>query len=551
MTLIVSRVGFGGSANEKGSRMRRYICVCVGLLTALAIAGCGSGKGQAGNTASKGETGSSKQYAELRWGLLTWPGGIDDLKVIWPQSYEIEGLVAQNLVEAEPDGKPKPGLASSFEQPSPMTYIYHLRSGVRFSDGHPLTSADVVYSLERNITGKEVWTHGYWVNVASVSARGPDTVVIKLKRPDAVWQDVMVFTSPITEKAQLARVGEKALGTPGNLPIGSGPWKLDGFTPEASAELSPNPYWTGARQPAKKISITVFKDEASLALALRSGAIDGTFGYAAPKTFANISGVPQLKAPGTSETQVVINTARPPFNDVHVRRAIAYATDAKGIINALYPGAATEEASIVPSSLFAGLGSTSQANELIGGLPKYEFNLAAAKRELAKSAYPHGFTTTVYAPAPEASLVSAAQIVASDLAKIGITAKLHEVPRDEEETVVNKVTLYVSTTFSVYPDPEGMMSSLLPPTQIPEPNVAHFNNAEVNKLQAEEGETLNTTKRLQLIGKLLGIVGTEVPYVPVFTPDALASLSTQYVFPTFSNWTILFRPWALDVKLAS
>ena len=532
--------------------MRKSMCVCAALLTALAVAGCGGGKSQAGNTASNGATGSSKQYADLRWGLLTWPGGIDDLKVIWPQSYEIEGLVAQNLVEAEPDGKPKPGLASSFEQSSPTTYVYHLRSGVRFSDGHPLTSADVVYSLQRNITGKEVWTHGYWINVASVSARGPDTVVIKLKRPNAVWQDVMLFTSPITEKAQLAKIGEKALGTPGNLPIGTGPWKLDAFTPEASAELSPNPYWTGAKQPAKKISITVFKDEASLALALRSGAINGTFGYAAPKTFANISGVPQLKAPGTSETQVVINTAQPPFNNVHVRRAIAYATDTKGIIAALYPGAATEEASIVPSSLFVDLGSTSQVNELIGGLPKYEFNLEKAKQELTKSPYPHGFATTVYAPAPEASLVSAAEILASDLAKIGITAKIHEVQRDEEQpSLYNKTTLFVSTTYSVYPDPEGMTSSLLPPAQIPNPNVAHFNNAEVNKLQTEESETLEPAKRLQLIGKLLGIVGAEVPYVPVFTPDALGSLSSQYVFPTFSNWTILFRPWALDVKLAS
>lgn len=531
--------------------MRKYLCACATLAAVLAITACGGGKGQSGSAASKG-TGSSRQYAELHWGMLVWPGGIDDLKVIWPQSYEIEALVAQNLVEAEPDGTPKPGIASSFEQPSPTTYVYHLRSGVRFSDGHPLTSADVVYSLRRNITGKEVWTHGYWVNVASVSARGPDTVVIKLKHPDAVWQDVMIFTSPITEKAQLASIGEKALGTPGNLPIGTGPWKLDGFTPEASAQLSPNPYWSGAKQPAKKINITVFKDEASLALALRSGAINGTFGYAAPKTFANIPGVPQLKAPGTSETQVVINTARPPFNDVHVRRAIAYATDAKGIINALYPGAATEEASIVPSSLFVGLGGTSEVNELIGGLPKYEFNLEKAKQELAKSPYAHGFTTTVYAPAPEAPLVSAAEILASDLAKIGITAKIHEVQRDEEQpTLYNKTTLFVSTTYSVYPDPEGMMSSLLPPTQIPNPNVAHFNNAEVNKLQAEEGETLDPAKRLQMIGKMLGVVGAEVPYVPVFTPDALSSLSEKYVFPTFSNWTILFRPWALDVKLAS
>lgn len=530
--------------------MRKYLCACAVLALALTIAACGSGKGRSGNAASN-NTGSSKQYAELRWGLLVWPGGIDDLKVIWPQSYEIQGLVVQSLVEAEPDGKPKPGLASSFEQPGPTTYVYHLRPGVRFSDGHPLTSADVVYSLERNITGKEVWTHTYWDGVASVSARGKATVVIKLKRPDAVWQDVMVFTSPITEKAQLVKIGEKALGTPGNLPIGSGPWKLDSFTPQAGVQLSPNPYWTGTKAPARKINITVFKDEASLALALRSGAIDGTFGYGAPKTFASIPRVHQLTAPGTTETQIAMNVTRPPFNDAHVRRAIAYATDTKGIIQALYPGTATKDLTIVPESVFVGLGRSEQVKAVLSTVPKYNFDLAAAKRELAKSAYPHGFATTIYAAAPEAALVSCAQILASDLAKIGITAKLHEVQPDEEQVEVNKLTLAVSPIYAVYADPEGILSSLITPSAIPNPNLARYDNAEVNKLETEERETLNPVKRLALIARLLRVVEAEVPYVPVFTPDAFASVSEKYVFPTFSNWTILFRPWALDVKLAS
>ncbi|HEV7941675.1 MAG TPA: ABC transporter substrate-binding protein [Solirubrobacteraceae bacterium] len=498
---------------------------------------------------------SSKQYAELRWGMTSWSGAaIDVLKSAVPQVYNVEALVAQNLVEAEPDGAPKPGLASSFEQPNSTTYVYNLRSGVRFSDGQPVTASDVVYSLERNVTGKEAWTHAYWEDVASVAARGSSAVVIKLKRPDAVWQHIMCFTSPITEKSQLARTGEKALGTPGDLPIGSGPWKLDEYT-EATVQLSPNPYWRGAKLPARQIKIALFKDEASLALALRSGAIDGTFDYSSPKMFSNLPGVRQIATPGNTVLDVGMNVTQPPFNDIHVRRAIAYATDIKGIVKALYPGdAATENESTVPASLFVGLGTADQVSKMLSGLPKYGFNLAAAKEELAKSAYPHGFSTTLYAPSAEASVLSAAQILASDLAKIGITVKIHEMSSAEEETIQRspKVTMVVTTLYSVYPDPEGVMSSLFAPSAIPVGiNFARYDNSEVNRLQAEQRETLSPSRRLQLIGQLLHIAGSDVPYVPTYSPDTLAAVSEKYVFPTFSSWTALFRPWALDVKLAS
>jgi peptide/nickel transport system substrate-binding protein len=555
-TLRVLGVEFWGECNEKGSAMRRYLFACVALVMALAVAGCGSSKNQAGNTASKGGVGSSKQYAELRWGMLDWQTtALEALKNPNPAPYGLESLVTQYLVEFEADGKVKPGLASSIEQPNPTTYVYNLKSGVKFSNGHPLTVADVVYSLDRDLAGKEAWTRAYWGDVASISARGSSAVVIKLKQPSAIWEDIVAFTSPIIEKAQAQMVGEKALGLPGKLPIGSGPWEFSEYKPEVSVQLVPNPYWKGAKRPARKISISLFKTETGLALALRSGAIDGASFYQDHKIFANIPGVRQVTAPGDFVSMLDMNTTRAPFNDVHVRRAVAYATNTNGIIKALYAGTATEDKSIVPVSLFANLGSASEVNEVLDKLPKYDYSLSAAKRELAKSAYPHGFSTEIEVEAINSSAVSVAEIVASELAKIGITAKVHEMPESEAATVStsNKVTLFVTETGSVYPDPEGMMSTLLPASQIGGAtglNEARYDNAEVNKLLTEESATMNTHERLQLIGKLLSIVGSDVPYVPVFTPDEVSAISEKYVDPTFSIWTSVFRSWALGIKLA-
>ncbi len=535
--------------------MRKCVCIGAALVLSAAVAACGSSKSQTGGVASN-SAGSSKSYPELKWGIVPFAGPIDYQKnPTMNQAIAAEQLAVQNLMEFEPSGRVKPGVAESVTQPNPTTYVYHLRP-IRFSDGKPLTAADVAFSLERNVL-QGGWTKPFFEDMASVSARGDSTVVVKLKQPNAFWQDVLAFTGQIVEKAQAERVGEKALGTPGHLPIGTGPWKLDSYQPEASIELSRNPYWTGAPQPAQKIDVGIFKSETSIGLALRSGAIDGAFYYVAPKIFESIPGTRQLTAPGTSVSFVGVNVHNPPFNDLHVRRALAYATDVKGIIDAVYPKrTATEDATLMPTSLFSSLGSSSEVEAMLKTLPKYEFDLAAAKRELAKSPYPHGFTTKVEVGSQESNNVLTSEIIAADLAKIGITAKVDEVPPAEYSSLFgSKVQILVNEYVPPYADPEGMLSLILPASQIGTTgwglNYAAYRNAEVAKLQAEESETLNSARRLQLIGKMLRIVASELPYWPLYTHSTFGTISSKYVFPGFSGWTPLYTSWALNVKLAS
>ncbi len=532
--------------------MRKYLCACIALV-ALAVTGCGGGKGQIGSAASKNAAGSSKSYAELRWGAqYALTGPIDWDKEAEPEAISIESLAVQSLMEFESDGKVKPGLASSVEQPNQTTYVYHLRS-VKFSDGKPLTAADAVFSLDRAMNGKESWTKSEWTDVASITAPNSATVMVKLKRPDPFFQDIVASGGQVAEKAAIERMSEKEIGTPGHMLVGSGPWKIDSYTPGVSVALSRNPYWTGSRPPAEKITIDFFKSEAAIALALRSGAIDGTAVYLRPKAFANIPGTRQVSAPGMWTTMTTVNTTQPPFNDLHVRRAIAYATDTKGMINALYPsGEAVPAATFMASSVFTTLGSKSEVSQMLEALPKYEFNLTKAKQELAKSAYPHGFSSSIEVQAGIETSTVIAQILAADLNKIGIKVKVDDLTSAQATAWnVGKLHFIVGSWGALYPDPESLMSLMLSPAQIPGLDEASYRNSEVNKLRAEEAETLNRPKRLQLIGKLLKIVNSELPYAPMFTILNLASVSEKYVYTNFSWWTHFWTPWALNVKLAS
>jgi peptide/nickel transport system substrate-binding protein len=529
--------------------MRKYLYMGTALVVAALVVGCGGGgKSQPGATGP----GSPKSYAELRWGFPTFPGAIDWSKNQWYPVAAIQHLAVQNLVEFESSGKVKPGLASSIEQPTPTTYVYHIRSGLRFSDGTPLKVADVMYSLDRNLYGRESIVKPYWEDVAAISARGNSTVTIKLKRPDAAWPYVMAFTSQVIEKAAAEKMGEQALGTPGHPLIGTGPWKIDSYKPEVGVHLSRNPYWSGPVQPAAKINISLFKEESPMSLALRSGAIDGSYFYVKPKLFANIAGTRPLTASGLLIAYLGMGTTTPPFNNVHVRRAIAYATDIKGMISALYPnGLATPDVTLAPTAMFADLGSPSHVNSVLETLPKYAFDLTAARRELAKSPYPHGFTTTMQAQVAEPGMVLLVQILASDLAKIGITAKVEEIPNDEIAARYEKkrFTIFATEDAGYYADPEGLFGYVLPPTQLN--NYANYRNPEVVKLLSEQSEALQPERRLQLIGKMLKIVGEEVPYIGVFSHQFFGTLADGYVFPQFSQWAGLFTPWAMEVKKAA
>ncbi len=534
--------------------MQKDLCAgIVSLALVVALASCGGSNDQSSKAASNGAS------PELHWGVVTFPGPIDWTKNVstGSQIVAIESLSVQNLMEFEPDGKVKPGLASSVSHPNPTTYIYRIKPGIRFSDGKPLTAADVVYSLDRNVTGKESWTKESWEDVSSISSRGSATVVVKLKRPSAIWEDILAFSGEVSEKAQAVRVGEKALGTPKDLLIGTGPWMFDSYKPEASVELSQNPYWTGPKRPAGNITVNLFKSEAAEALALRAGEIAGTFNYLNPKVFTNIPGVRQLAAPGNSVDFIGVNMKMAPFNNVHVRRALAYATDVKAMIAALFPGdTATQDPTVMPASLFAGVGPASQATKMLSSLPRYDFNLAAAKQELARSPYPHGFTTKIEIEATAGAEVSCAQIFATDLAKIGITANIDSLAPDQITSLFGKkVTINFTEYYSAYPDPEGLMSFLYPPSQIEPPgsglNFAQYDNAEVNRLEPQSLATVNPTRRLQTIGKLLRIVGAEVPYWPLYSREQLGSLSEKYVWPRFSAWTMAWTAWGMDVKPAS
>jgi peptide/nickel transport system substrate-binding protein len=245
----------------------------------------------------------------------------------------IDQLCLESLLQLGPDGQLEPDLATSWAQTSPVTYVYHLRHGVKFWDGDPLTATDVVYSLNYVRAPSSKINYGFPTTVKSITADGPYTVVVTLTRPDQSWAEVpgVAATAGIFEM-KFAQQHKGTFGDPGVLTMGTGPWEVDSLDPTRGAQLSANPDWWGGKVLIQHISFTFFSNETSEALAMRAGEIDLVFDISDPRSFEATSGAKMLSAPSCWTAFFAFNTEVAPWDDVHVRRAVAYALDRTDII---------------------------------------------------------------------------------------------------------------------------------------------------------------------------------------------------------------------------
>ncbi len=380
----------------------------------------------------------------LRVGLSTPFASLDQTKTY--DAPDITDLSLETLMKLGPHGQVEPNLATSVSEPNPVTYIYHLRPGIKFWDGSEMTAADVAYSWNYNRATGSTAADSF-TSVKTIRASGRDTVVVTLAHPDASWQYTPALNTSEVFEMNFALAHKGNYGKPGVLVMGSGPWEIDSFDPTTGAELSANPQWWGGTVPIQHISSKFFQTDTSLALAMRAGEIDFDFSVlGAQRSFATTSGAKLVSTPSCDNGILSMNTQVGPWSDVHIRRAVAYALNRADLITA-NGGYAIPVYTLIPPQSLETIASTAQVDALLKSVPLYQYNLAKAKAEMLQSAYPHGFTATL----PEYSgrtAINISQVIAAELQKIGITLQVKVDPNwDSVEDLAPAAKR--STTFSV------------------------------------------------------------------------------------------------------
>jgi peptide/nickel transport system substrate-binding protein len=460
----------------------------------------------------------------------------------------VTSLGLEPMMILTPAGKLKGWLVQSWRQTGPTSYVYRLRHGVKFWDGHELTAADAAYSLNYNRRAGAL-TSDLFPDVKSVVARDRYTVVVTLTHPDAAWPYFLVqYGDEIFEKS-FALAHKRTLGQPGTLIMGSGPWKFDSLDPTSGAELSANPDWWGGKVPYAHISVKFFADANSEALAFRAGAIDVAPDVGNGKSFAASAATKPIGVPSCQIAVFAMNTKTPPWSDVHVRRAVAYALDRSQLVH-VNGGYATPLTSLIPAVQLRTVAPQTAVDKLLGSLQTYPYNLAKAKQELAQSGYPHGFKTTLIT-FDFATFVDESQAIAGMLKKIGIQASVKDVGSGSWSAAVTdpaKRSSTYTTSGCQSPDP-SFYTYLIDKVDMQKGGYdeANYNPPAVQKLIDAGVSTSSAAKRFAIYGKLLKQVAADEPYVPLFQEDVILALKPNLRYPTY-NATFNCRVWALEVK---
>jgi peptide/nickel transport system substrate-binding protein len=304
---------------------------------------------------------------------------------------------------------------------------------VRFSDGSPLTGADVVFSLTRGTNPKTPYGVLFGNAVKKISAVDASHVKITLSKPfSPLLASLSTFIGSIYSEKNFKKWGKLA----GQHPVGTGAYMVKSWLKGNQLTLVKNPHYWGPVKPT--IDTLIFRDVADAnarMLQLQSGAADVIDTVSPNQVNALKSGGSKvLEVFGPSIQPVYLNEKFKPFTDKNVRLALAYSLDRKAIAQRAYFGIAKPALSAFPSGTFFYDPSSAVT-----------FDMAKAKQALQRSGYAKGFTFDLIVPPGSSPQGTLAQIWAPSLKTLGIT--LHIVSL-EQATAYQKWTsqTYQATT---------------------------------------------------------------------------------------------------------
>jgi len=361
-------------------------------------------------------------YAQARkdnvvLGMVLEPTGLDPTIAAAAAIGEVVHYnVLEGLTKINMDGTIVPLLAESWTiDPDGKAYSFKLRKGVKFHDGETFDASDVKFSFERakaegstNKAKKAVFD-----NISRIETPDPSTVLVVLNQPDGnflfrMGENTAVILDP------------KSAATTASKPIGTGPFKFESWVKGSAVTLvKDDAYRNASAVKMKKVTFRFISDSAAQVAGLLAGDLDGIPRGLSPQDAKRFQSDPRfwVGVGGTEgKTIVSINNKKKPFDDVRVRRALAAAIDRKAVIDGSQEGIAKPIGShMVPSD--AGYIDLTNVNP---------YNPEKAKALLKEAGVATPLNVTLTLPPPPYARVGG-EIVAAQLAKVGINAKIENV----------------------------------------------------------------------------------------------------------------------------
>jgi len=490
----------------------------------------------------------TKQVSSVTWAVYRDVNSLDPAFAFdYPENTAIS-LMCESLLRQQPDGSVAPGLAT-VAYPSPTKIVFTIRPGAAFWDGHPVTPADVVYSLQRQMSPAVGGFYGQaFSRVASIAATGADQVTISLKEQD-YWLpgELASMGGVIIEKAFAQKEG-KNYGTPAGSIMCSGAYELKSWAPGAGVTaVVSKTYWDHSVHPmVQQFVIKGVPDATSFTSGMLTGAIQGSY-YGGLSTLSQLRASKNVKVyqgPGWETDAFIVSATSGPLANVKVRQALSLALDRKSVIKTVYEGAALMPHWLANPGTF-GYGKQ-VFNAAYDSSPVLNQNLAAA-RKLVQQAGVAGQTITIGTTSQIPSIAAETGAYQAAAAAIGLNVSLKSVSANDYINFFTSpqarkgVDGFITVNYGDYADPAALLATAALPGG--SQNYDNFNDPQITSLLEQARGTANLDARAQLVAKAEQLAAQQLPWIPNAQPTNVLILNASLT-GAVGSFAFMFAPWA-------
>jgi peptide/nickel transport system substrate-binding protein len=409
---------------DKGRTPRKGLGA-LAVCTAAVLAACSSTPAPAGG----GGTGStsSKVGGTFTIGIATNPANLVEDFTDNQDNGTLDAMLFDSLVYLNSAEVPVPDLATSWQVSNGGdTYTFQLRHGVKWSDGKPFTSADVVYSIENVLKFNPYEPSTLVPDIQSVTASGPYTVTVNLKIPFAPFITAMGQSFAMLP-AHIYAGSNPATNPANSKPVGTGPYVFQSWQQNKEIVLTRNPHYWRTGPYFDKVILAIIPNQQTEIDGMLTGQLDFL-----PDSELPTTNIKQLNSASCCRSVLVhdtpsiallfTNTARAPFNNVKVRQAVYMAIDRSYMVQTAFSGYATPAIGPIPQTY------RQLYDPSVNFLTQYPYSPTQAASLLNAAGYPvkggTRFTITFAYSDAVAGASSVASIVKAELAKINVNVNL-------------------------------------------------------------------------------------------------------------------------------
>jgi len=475
-------------------------------------------------------------------------------------SHAAAGYVFNGLVRYDKDLKLEGVLAKSWDiSPDGRKITFHLRKDVKWQDGAPFTSADVLFTYQRMIDPNTPTAYADALQQVR-RARAPDafTFVAEYARPFAPALES--WGMDILPKHLLEPYPDISKSPLNKHPVGTGPYRFVEWKTGEKVVFDANPDYFEGKPYIARVITRVIPDQATMFLELVSGGLD-TMDLTPPQ-YTRQTDTPEFRAsfnkykyPASAFTYLGFRLSHPLFRDRRVRQAIAFAADKKAVIQGVLLGLGQEATGPYKPGTWA----------YNPDVRRYPHDPAKARALLAEAGWSRKdgdgvlikdgqrFEFTVLTNAGNEARSKTAAILQQNLAEVGIRMQIRTV---EWAAFINQFIDQrnfeaVILGWTISPDPDQFTiwhSSMTGPKQF---NFVGFANPEVDRLLEDGRGTFDLEQRKKAYFRIQEILAEEQPYVFLYVPDALPVVQSRFhgIHPALAGITYNFPKWYVPKPL--